>query len=191
MYADVVSGGEGYDYGGSHTWRTGLVLENHNFMVFQNKSRSYPIRGVPDTVRGVSYRRGPKGWMDTTAMPQWLSGKKLITKLPHDRKRILYLDNCNGYNQIAKLDYACTAINTEIIYFPKNATHLVQTADSFVIQKIKRSLTTRWEEHKTGLIQRIEWTDGSGKLRNPNKSFFWSFLLLLYEISTGRETRTD
>lgn len=36
------------------------------FMVFRNKSRSYPIRGDPDTVGCISYRSGPKDWMDTT-----------------------------------------------------------------------------------------------------------------------------
>ena len=31
------------------------------FLVFQNKNRSYPIKGVPDHRNGVAYHSGPKG----------------------------------------------------------------------------------------------------------------------------------
>lgn len=35
-----------------------------SMLIFWNERRSYPIRGVPDTVPGVTYRLSPKGWMD-------------------------------------------------------------------------------------------------------------------------------
>lgn len=48
------------------------------FHVFETKDRKYPIRGVPGTVQGVAYRTGPKGWIDTTILPQWLSETRVI-----------------------------------------------------------------------------------------------------------------
>ena len=68
-YADVVSGGEGMTMvvrlSGGRDARIELP-----FMVFTNKNRNYPIRGVPDNVASGAYRTGPKGWMDTIVMPQ-------------------------------------------------------------------------------------------------------------------------
>lgn len=170
-YADVVSGGEGITMVVRLSGGRDSKIESP-FMVFQNASRSYPIRGVADNVPGVSYRSGPKGWMDTAIMPQWLRERRAITALPHGRKRILYVDNCSGHNSTDALTAALHDINTEIRYFPPNATHLVQPADSFVIQKIKQAWSTRWEAHKMSLIQSNEWKDGSGKLKNPGKRFF-------------------
>lgn len=170
-YADVVSAGEGMTMlvrvsGG----RDGII--HPPFIVFTNKSRSYPIRGTPDDVPGVAYRTGPKGWIDTTVMPQWLSERRVIRPLPNGRRRILYLDNCSGHNDTPQLQQASSSINTEIRQFPPNCTHLIQPCDSFVIQKIKSAWTRKWELHKLGLIKEGKWKDGSGKLFNPGKRFF-------------------
>ena len=64
-YADVVLGGEGMTMivhitGGASS-RTGTPM-----LIFQNAKRSYPIQALPDTVSGVAYRTGPKGWSDKT-----------------------------------------------------------------------------------------------------------------------------
>ena len=62
-YADVVSGGEGMTMmvhitgGASSRIRTPMLI-------FQDAKRSYPIQGLPDTVPGVAYQTGPKGWSD-------------------------------------------------------------------------------------------------------------------------------
>ena len=69
-YAEVVSGGEGM---------TMLVRLNGGpdakmqlpFMDFKNKDSNYPIRGTVDNIPGVAHRTGPKGWIDTTVLPQW------------------------------------------------------------------------------------------------------------------------
>lgn len=66
-YADVVSGGDGMTMVVRISGGRDARIEPP-FMVFQNKARSYPIR-MQDDVEGVSYRRGPKGWMDSTVMP--------------------------------------------------------------------------------------------------------------------------
>lgn len=170
-YADVVSGGEGMTMLVRLSGGRDARIEPP-FMVFMNKGRNYPIRGTPDDVDGVAYRTGPKGWMDTLVMPQWLSEERVIKALPNGRRRVLFVDNCSGHNSTAAMQTACQNIRTEIHYFPPNATHLIQPCDSFVIQKIKRAWTTHWENYKLEMIQQGKWKDSSGRLINPGKSFF-------------------
>ena len=89
------------------------------FMIFQNANRSYPIQRVPDNLPGVSYRSGPKGGMDRTVFPQYLSGKKVIRPLPHGRKRILFVENCSGHGSSTNLATAFNSINTEVRFTPQ------------------------------------------------------------------------
>eukprot|EP00171_Calliarthron_tuberculosum_P006283 IDg6283t1 len=102
------------------------------FVLFKNVDRNYPIRRVPDNVPGFAYKTGPKVWMDTTVVPQWLSEKRVLTALPHSR-RILYVDNCIEHTNTAELLQADEGVNTEIRYFPPDAAYLIQPCDSFVI----------------------------------------------------------
>ena len=44
------------------------------FMIFQNESQNYLIRGITDDVPGVAYRTGPKGW----ASKLWSSISKSV-----------------------------------------------------------------------------------------------------------------
>lgn len=170
-YADVVSGGEGMTMVVRLSGGRDAMIETP-FMVFMNKDRNYPIRGTPDNVPGVAYRTGPKGWMDTTVMPQWLCERRVIKELPNGRQRILYVDNCSGHNYTPELRDAAEKIRTTFRYFPPNSTHLIQPCDSFIIQKIKRAWTTRWEKFKMDMIREGKWKDNSGKLFNPGKLFF-------------------
>lgn len=170
-WVDVVSGGEGMTMVVRLSGGRNAKIEN-GFMVFKNQDRSYPIRGVPDDVEGVAYRTGPKGWMDTTVMPQWLRETRVIRGLPNNRRRVLFVDNCSGHVTTPRLCEAAEDINTEIRYFPKNATHLIQPCDSFVIQKVKSAWSRRWEAHKLEMVSKGQWMDTSGKLRNPGKHFF-------------------
>lgn len=62
--------------------------------------------------------------------------------------------------------------NTELRYFPKSTTHSVQPADYFTIQKLKHAWTRRLEEGKMLLVKTGLWTDSSGKIRNPGKTYF-------------------
>ena len=77
-YADVFSGGEGVTMMVCLNGGRDASVQN-TFMVFKISSRSYPIRGVPDDIPRISYRIGPKGWMDTKIMPQWPSEKRLFS----------------------------------------------------------------------------------------------------------------
>lgn len=103
------------------------------FLVFKNKERNYPIRGVPDNVHGVSFRTGPKVWIDTTVIPQCSSVTRVIGALPHGCSRVIFLDNCSGHNNTPELDQSCNVINTEVRYFSTNSTHFIQPCDIFVI----------------------------------------------------------
>lgn len=48
------------------------------FMIFKNKTRNYRMRNVPGSVPGVAYRTGPKEWMDSLNMIEWLQERLLI-----------------------------------------------------------------------------------------------------------------
>lgn len=49
----------------------------------------------------------------------------------------MYIDKCSSH-YLTAVQEALSYINTEIRFFPANATHLVQHADSFIIQKLRR-----------------------------------------------------
>ena len=96
-YADVVSGGEGITIlvrliGGRDARIEAL------FLIFKKTARSYPIRCVLDDFPGVSYRRGPKGWMDTAIFPSYFRERRVMRPLPNGRKQILFFDNFSGHN---------------------------------------------------------------------------------------------
>lgn len=74
--------------------------------VFTNMDRNYPIKGVPDDVPGVAYWSGPKGWIDTLIMPQYLVNKRMIRELPNGCTRLLFVDNCRGHHFTDELEEA-------------------------------------------------------------------------------------
>lgn len=175
-YADVVSGGEPITMmvrlsGGRH------AAIHPPMLIFKNVNRSYPIRGVEDSVPGVCYRASPKGWMDSQVWSAWLSDTRAITALPAQRQRILYVDNCSSHVFNPTIESQLANIRTTLRKLPPNATNLVQPADSFIIQKVKDAWREKWDKYKYECITRGDWQDGvdgtgSGKLLNPGKKFF-------------------
>jgi DDE superfamily endonuclease len=177
-YADIVYGGE------SMTMMVNLsggpasrILPP--MMIFQNANCSYPSKGVPDNIPGVSYRTGKKGWNKTALFPEWFKENRACPPVPYRRKVFTYVDNCRGHNISAALRHELSAKIMELRFFPPNATHLCQPADSFVIFKIKDAWTKRWELHKKKMIHDGNWAnsiwkDGawSGKIMNPGKELF-------------------
>jgi hypothetical protein len=72
-----------------------------------------------------------------------------------------------------------TEKQTILKFLPPCCTHLCQSADTFIISKIKDAWTRHWEIKKTQLIQtdalqNTSRGDGhwSGKLTNPGKRYF-------------------
>jgi hypothetical protein len=177
-YADVVSGGESMTLVVRITGGVDAHIEAP-MIIFQNPGRSYPIQGVADDIPGVCYRTGPKGWMDRTVFPQWLMERRAYQPDLYGRTKTVFLDNCGGHNSTPDLEAALDRTRTKLAFLPPCSTDLCQTADSFVISKIKDAWTSRWEQKKMELIDENAWSNasrkgsaGSGKLRNPGKKFF-------------------
>jgi hypothetical protein len=82
-YADVVSGGVGMTMFVRVSGGARAQLQPC-FMVFQ-ASGTYPIREVEDSIPGVSYRVGKKGWMDRKVMAEYFSECRSILA-PHGRE---------------------------------------------------------------------------------------------------------
>lgn len=141
-------------------------------LIFKNDRRSYPIRGVVDNVPGVKYSTGPKGWMDKEVFKQWLSEPRAIKLLPNNEWRILFVDNVLGTPLNRTRGRNCGHIRRTIQKFPPNARHLIQLADSFIIQKVKCAWPRGWDEYKRKCIEDNLWTIGSGKMPNPGKTFY-------------------
>lgn len=169
-YADVTSGSEGMTMLVRLSGGPKAIIETP-LIIFKNKSRSYPIRNLPDNIPGVAYRTGPKGWMDSSNMLEWLKERRVMKELPGNKIRELFIDNCSGHNLNEEIVEAAEQIKTNIHYFPPNTTEFIQPCDALVIQMIKTAWKKRWDSYKLGLIQANAW-EKNGKLPNPGKAFF-------------------
>lgn len=135
-YEDVVSGGYPITMIVRITEGPSAIIETP-MVIFKNRNRFYPIRGIHDDVPGVCYRTGPKDWMDKTVFKEWVSEPRAIKALPSDRQRILFVDNYRAHKVHKNTNSRHQNIRTTLQKFLQNSTHLIQPADKFVIQKIK------------------------------------------------------
>ena len=94
-------------------------------MIFKNKNRNYPIKGVPDDVQGTAHRTGPNGWMDKTIMKQWICEPRFIKKLPNHRMCHLFVEKCSRHNLEEEIVGYSEYIMTIIYLFFPNATDLI------------------------------------------------------------------
>ena len=176
-YADVVSGGEGMTMIVRITGGVNAKVYP-SMMIFKNKDRNYPIRGLIDDVEGVSYRTGPKGWMDKRVFVQWLDERRANPRDRYGRTKVIFMDNCGGHNETPESVAALQRLNAIVRKLPANATDLCQPADSFIISKIKDSWSKHWDRKKSELIRADKWSNDtenqrwSGKLKNPGKRFY-------------------
>ena len=177
-YADVVAGGESMTMVVRISGGRRAMIESP-MIIFCNENRNYPIRGLEDSIPGVCYRTGPKGWMDQSIFPQYFEEPRAFQPDIYNRTKLLWVDNCSGHNLTPRLQAVLAQKRTILRYLPPCATHLCQPADTFIISKIKDAWTRRWEMKKSKLIQDDAWQnhprgDGqwSGKLLNPGKGFF-------------------
>lgn len=86
-------------------------------------------------------------------MLQWIFKKSVIRALLNPFRRFLYLENYSENTETEKLKDAADNILTSMLYLPFDCTHLIQSYEGFVTQKIKRRWTT-WQ--KTYEIKTIE-----------------------------------
>ena len=148
-------------------------------LIFTNPNSRYPIRGLDDNIPGVSYRTGPKGWMDQNLFADFFEEPRAFQSNLHGQTKLIWVDNYTGHNLTSRLQGVLQAKQSILRYLPPCSTHLCQPADTFIISKIKDAWTKRWEAKKTELIATNTWQntprgDGqwSGKLTNPGKRFF-------------------
>jgi DDE superfamily endonuclease len=155
-YADVVSGGIVMTMFVRITGGKNAYIQPP-FMILQNENCSYPMRNLPDNIPGVSYRTGPRGWMDRRVMAEMLAERRAIRPLDNKCRHVLFLNNCGGHNETRESAANLAKIVTEIRLLPKNSTHLTQPADSFVIQKIKQAWQKGWDAKKVEMIKEGDW----------------------------------
>ncbi len=74
------------------------------------------------------------------------------------RQRVIYVDNFSGHNSTEELQNALPRLNATLKYFASNASDLIQSADPFVISKIKDYWKKR-NQKKLELIRDGQWQD--------------------------------
>jgi len=164
-YADVVSAGVGMTMvvrltGGPH------ATICPPFMIFQNDNCSYPIRGVPDDVPGVSYRTAKKGFMTREVWLQWLQERRAQATI-RSQRRVVFVDNVSSHDLSEK-----SAFQVECFLQVLGCKCKIQPCDSYVISKIKDSWMAHWESYKLDAIKKGMWQDVSGAIKNLGKHFF-------------------
>ena len=87
-------------------------------IIFTNKNRSYPIRGSIENVLGVTYRYGPKGWIDKYILPEFFLDPRAYQSDPHGQQKIVWLYNCSNHTMIPKLEAILTSKSIKLCYLP-------------------------------------------------------------------------
>ena len=108
------------------------------FVIFKNANTSYPIAGVPDEQCNVSYRTGPKGWMDRRVFKEMLTEKTFLTADEYGRDQLIFLDNVNPNNPTEEIKKVLDEINTSLCYLPPNSTHKFQPLDTGILKLFKK-----------------------------------------------------
>lgn len=153
----------------------GLERYSIVFSYFQNASGNYPIRNCPDNVPGISYRSGPKGWMDQRVFNEMLQEPRFIKRDVYGRKKVYFIDSVSSHQITPQVEEILAQLNVEIRFLPHNSTDLTQPCDSFVIQAIKAAWMKRWDAHKFEQSKSGTFRDGAGQagtIPNPQKPFF-------------------
>jgi hypothetical protein len=108
-------------------------------MIFENSSRIYPIRNVPNNVPGVSYHTSPKGWMDKHIFAEYIIDEQSYQGDVNEYPKHVFVDNCTGHNHSERLTAILARKNTALCYLPPCTTHLYQPTNTFIISKIKEA----------------------------------------------------
>lgn len=175
-YADVVSGDEDTIMLVCITGGCKAVIRPP-FLRFKPNLWSFPIRSLPETTPGVSYRSSPKGWMDSEVWLQWLTTRSATTSIQDKKSEDCLLTTV----QVTLKTTKATIIFKQSVCFPEALIErhwLRSTCRLCFIQKIKECWKNHWDADKCNLVQNGKWKDGAtskdrgGKLLNPGKEFF-------------------
>jgi hypothetical protein len=151
-YADVVSGDDSMTMVIRISGGRRSVIEAP-MLIFTNGNSRYPIQGLDDNIPGVFYRTEPKGWMDQALFPEYFLKPRAFQPDLHRRINFIWIDNCSNHRITPRLTIVLTEKQIVLRFLPPCCTHLCQSADTFIISKIKDAWTERWEIKKTELIQ--------------------------------------
>ena len=135
-YAEIVSGGESMTMVLCISGGRRATIEAP-MLIFSNENRSYPIQGLIDDISRVSYRTGPKGWMDQTIFLEYFLEPRAYQVNLHYRQKIIWLDKYSGHALIPRLATVLATKNIVFKYLPPCSTHLCQPIDTFFILKVK------------------------------------------------------
>jgi hypothetical protein len=89
-YAEVVLGEDSMTMVLKISGRRHSMIETPMF-IFTNAYRSYPIRGLEDTIPGVTYRTGPKGWMDQSIFPEYFNEPQAFQADVQQRTKVVLI----------------------------------------------------------------------------------------------------
>jgi hypothetical protein len=139
-YTNVVSGGDSMTMV-VRISRGRRSLIEAPMLIFTNGNSTYPIRGLDDNIPGVSYRTGPKSWMDQALFPEFFLEPRAFQLDLHGRTKVVWVDNCSSHRITPRLTTVLTEKQTILKFLPPCYTHLCQPADTFIISKIKNAWT--------------------------------------------------
>jgi hypothetical protein len=114
-YAKVVLGGDSMTMVVriSRGWHS--MIEAPMF-IFTNAHRSYPIKGLENTIWSITYRIGPKGWMDQSIFPNYFNEPRAFQADVQQRTKVVWLDNCSSHSLTPRLRTVLTGKNTILRY---------------------------------------------------------------------------
>lgn len=173
--ADVISGGK--DMTVMVRISGGKILYTANpLIIFKNHVGNYLIRGVPNDIREVLYRTGPRVGICSRFVLEWASESRALSAPHNGQKPVLFVNNYSGHNLIEPPPTGLKKASTKMLCFPANATDLLQAADYFKTQKMKFAWSKIWESYETEYICNISHMNTceakNGRLFNPGKLFF-------------------
>ena len=135
-YVDVVSSDDSMTmvvriFGGCQS------LIEASMLIFTNGNSRYPIRGFNDNIPGISYRIGPKGWMDQALFPEYFTEPRAFQPDLHRYTKVIWVDNYSSHSITLRLTIVLTEKQTVLRFLLLYYTHLCKLADTFIISKIK------------------------------------------------------
>lgn len=184
-YADVSSGRDCFTVCFRISAANGGKIEKP-VIIFQNPNSSYPIAGIPDNIDGVTYRSSPKGWMSQDLFANYFADPRIISHLPFDSVRKLWIDSCRVHNHTELLQSGLESCRTELIRFQPNCTSLAQPLDQLLLRCFKAEWRKRWYSKRNELVAAAEYT-GSGRVPNPGKHYY---LKLVRDVVEDLNSRT-
>jgi hypothetical protein len=155
-YADVIFGGNNMIMVVRISRRCRSLIEAP-MLIFTNRNSRYPIRGLDDNIPRVSYKTRPKGWMDQALFPEYFLEPHAFQPDLHGRIKVIWVDNYSSHRITLRLTIVLIEKQIVLRFLPPCCTHLCQSADTFIISKIKDAWTKRWKIKKTELIQTDAW----------------------------------